>query len=60
MATTITKIIDPDNGSGTDFTSLSAWEAAMQKDLVAADETKLPKKMRQGRKLRYFLTCRKI
>lgn len=34
MATTVTKIIDPDNGSGTDYTSLSAWEAAQQGDLT--------------------------
>jgi hypothetical protein len=38
MATTVTKIVDPDNGTGTDYTSLSAWEAGMQKDLTAADE----------------------
>src|SRR3990170_4483339 len=35
MATTITKTIKP---SGGDYTSLSAWEAGMQKDLVTADE----------------------
>lgn len=35
MATTITKTVKP---SGGDYTSLSAWEAGMQKDLVAADE----------------------
>ena len=34
MATTVTKIIDPDNGSGTDYTSLSAWEAGQQGDLT--------------------------
>lgn len=34
MATTVTKIIDPDNGSGTDYTSLSAWEAGEQGDLT--------------------------
>lgn len=38
MATTITKIVDPDNGAGTDYTSLLAWEAGEQKDLVAANE----------------------
>ena len=36
MATTVTKIIDPDNGSGTDYTSLSAWEAGEQGDLTGA------------------------
>lgn len=35
MAITITKTIKP---SGGDYTSLSAWEAGMQKDLVTADE----------------------
>ncbi len=35
MPTTITKTI---KSSGGDYTSLSAWEAAMQKDLVTADE----------------------
>src|SRR3972149_2689414 len=35
MPTTITKTIKP---SGGDYTSLSAWEAGMQKDLVTADE----------------------
>lgn len=34
MATTVTKIIDPDNGSGTDYTSLAAWEAGQQGDLT--------------------------
>ncbi len=34
MATEVIKIIDPDNGSGTDYTSLSAWEAAQQGDLT--------------------------
>ena len=38
MATIDTKIVDPDNGPGTDYTSLSAWEAGEQKDLVTADE----------------------
>ncbi|MFA5813960.1 MAG: right-handed parallel beta-helix repeat-containing protein, partial [Patescibacteria group bacterium] len=32
-ATEFTSIIDPDNGAGTDYTSLSAWEAAVQSDL---------------------------
>jgi len=35
MPTTITKTIKP---SGGDYTSLSAWEAGMQKNLVTADE----------------------
>jgi len=39
MPTTITSIVDPDNGPGTDYTSLASWEATEQKDLVAADET---------------------
>lgn len=43
MATTVTKIVDPDNGTGTDYTSLSAWEAGMQKDLVSADEISVAK-----------------
>jgi hypothetical protein len=30
----VVKIIDPDNGSGTDYTSLSNWEAAQQGDLT--------------------------
>ena len=38
MATEVVKIVDPDNGAGTDYTSLSAWEAGEQKDLVTADE----------------------
>jgi len=32
-ATEFVSIIDPDNGVGTDYTSLSAWEAAIQADL---------------------------
>jgi hypothetical protein len=43
MATEVIKIIDPDNGTGTDYTSLSAWEAAMQKNLVTADEISVAK-----------------
>lgn len=34
MATEVVNIIDPDNGSGTDYTSLSAWEAGEQGDLT--------------------------
>ena len=36
MATEVVKIVDPDNGSGTDYTSLSAWEAGEQGDLTGA------------------------
>ena len=36
MATEVIKIIDPDNGSGTNYTSLSAWEAGEQGDLTGA------------------------
>lgn len=43
MATEVIHIIDPDNGPGTDYTSLSAWEAAQQRDLVAADEIAIAK-----------------
>lgn len=38
MATEVIKIIDPDNGPGTDYLSLSDWEAGEAKDLVAANE----------------------
>ena len=38
MATTITHVIDPDLGTGYDYASLSAWEAAQQRDLTAVDE----------------------
>lgn len=40
MPTTVTKIVDPDSGAGTDYTSLSAAEAAeraVQQDLVGND-----------------------
>jgi len=43
MATESVKIVDPDNGAGTDYTSLSAWEAGEQKDLVTADEIAVAK-----------------
>ena len=44
LATTeVVKIVDPDNGAGTDYTSLSAWEAGEQKDLVTADEIAIAK-----------------
>jgi hypothetical protein len=35
-ATEFISVIDPDNGSGTDYTSLSAWEAANQSSLTSA------------------------
>jgi len=38
MASVISHIIDPDNGGGTDYISLNAWEVAQQRDLPAADE----------------------
>ena len=38
MATLISHIIDPDNGGGTDYTSLNAWEVAQQRVLPTADE----------------------
>ncbi len=34
-ATEFVSIIDPDNGDTTDYTSLSAWESAVQTDLTA-------------------------
>ena len=43
MATEVVKVVDPDNGSGTDYTSLAAWEAGMQKNLVTADEISIAK-----------------
>jgi len=33
-ATEFVSIIDPDNGAGTDYTSLNAWEAAIETDLA--------------------------
>ena len=36
MATEVIKIVDPDNASGTNYTSLSAWEAGEQGDLTGA------------------------
>lgn len=38
MATEVIKIVDPDNGSGTDYTSLAAAVAGEARDLVTADE----------------------
>lgn len=43
MATENVKIVDPDNGAGTDYTSLSAWEAGEEKDLQQADEIAIAK-----------------
>lgn len=34
MATTVTRVIDPDSGSGYDYDSLYDWEAAQQGDLT--------------------------
>ena len=38
MATEVTHIIDPDAGSGYDYLSLNAWEAAQNRDLVTVDQ----------------------
>ena len=38
MASEVIKIVDPDNGPGTDYLSLLAFEAGERRDLVAADE----------------------
>lgn len=38
MPTTVTKIVDPDNGSGTHYTSLAAFQAGEHRNLVLADE----------------------
>jgi len=35
-ATDFVSVIDPGNGAGADYTSLSAWEAAVQSDLMVA------------------------
>ena len=43
MATEVVKIVDPDNGAGADYTSLSAWEAGEEKDLQQADEIAVAK-----------------
>lgn len=43
MATEITNIVDPDNGAGTDYTSLTTWESTEQRDLVSADEIEIAK-----------------
>ena len=42
-ATEVVKIVDPDNGPGTDYTSLSAWEAGEQKNLVDNNEIAIAK-----------------
>lgn len=36
MATEVVKVVDPDNGSGTNYTSLAAWEAGEQGNLTGA------------------------
>ena len=38
MATTVTKIIDPDSGTGFDYASMSAFEAGEDANLVTADQ----------------------
>jgi hypothetical protein len=38
MTTTVTKIVDVDNGVGADYTSLSAFSAALPASLVTADQ----------------------
>lgn len=40
MATIVTKIVDTGGGEGADYTSLAAWEAAEQCDLVAQNKVK--------------------
>ena len=44
-ATQVVRIVDPDNGPGTDYTSLASWEAGEQKDLTtaSADEIAIAK-----------------
>ena len=41
--TTNTKIVDPDNAVGTDYTSLSLWEAGRQANLVTGDAIEIAK-----------------
>ena len=43
MATEVTKIVDPGEGAGHDYHSLSLWEAGQQKNLVTADEIAIAK-----------------
>ena len=38
---TSTSIVDPDNGTGTDYTSLNAWESGEEADLVTNNESKV-------------------
>ena len=38
MATTVTKIIDPNSGAGFDYASMSAFEAGEDADIVTADQ----------------------
>lgn len=43
MATEVVKIVDPDNGTGTDYTSLEAFMSGEDRDLVLADEIAVAK-----------------
>lgn len=43
MATEVVKVVDPDNGTGTDYTSLNAWEAGEQEDLPTTDKIAIAK-----------------
>ena len=43
MATEVTRVIDPDMGSGYNYDSLVDWEADRQRDLVSADEIEVAK-----------------
>jgi len=43
MATEVVHVVDPDNGSGADYTTITAWEAAQQRDLTSADEIAVAK-----------------
>ncbi|MEM4724082.1 MAG: hypothetical protein QXP01_03640 [Candidatus Hadarchaeum sp.] len=43
MPTEVVKIVDPDNYPGTDYTSLAAFEAGEQRDLVSANEIAVAK-----------------
>lgn len=38
MATEVEKIVDPDNGPGTNYTSLNAFESGEERDLTSDDE----------------------
>jgi hypothetical protein len=43
MAAPVIHIIDPDSGAGAHYSSLAAWNAAQQRDLVSADEIAMAK-----------------